>query len=98
MPDNSLQGEIVGLNVADGRPIRIAWSGGIIASIEHVDAKPSDRWIAPPLFDVQVNGYAGVDFQQDNLTVDDLLSATRKLRADGCTRFLLTLVTDEWSA
>ena len=49
-------------------------------------------------FDLQVNGYGGVDFQQDNLTVDDLLVAARKLRADGCTAFLLTLITDDWPA
>jgi N-acetylglucosamine-6-phosphate deacetylase len=47
--------------------------------------------------DVQVNGYGGVDFQRDNLSVEDLLKATRGLRAAGCTRFLLTLITDEWS-
>jgi N-acetylglucosamine-6-phosphate deacetylase len=47
--------------------------------------------------DLQVNGYAGVDFQQDRLTLDELHSATRQLRLAGCTRYLLTLVTDEWS-
>jgi N-acetylglucosamine-6-phosphate deacetylase len=54
-------------------------------------------WIAPSLFDLQINGYGGVDFQQDNLAIADLQSATRKLRAAGCARFLLTLITDEWS-
>jgi N-acetylglucosamine-6-phosphate deacetylase len=38
-----------------------------------------------------------VDFQQDNLTEDDLLAACRKLRAAACTRFLLTLITDDWT-
>jgi N-acetylglucosamine-6-phosphate deacetylase len=46
---------------------------------------------------VQVNGYAGVDFQRDQLTTEDLLRAVRALRADGCATFLLTLITDEWS-
>ena len=47
-------------------------------------------------WDLQVNGYGGVDFQQDDLTASDLLKATRALRAAGCTRFLLTLITDAW--
>ena len=38
-------------------------------------------WVAPPLVDLQVNGYGGVDFQQDNLTAEELLSAARQLRA-----------------
>jgi N-acetylglucosamine-6-phosphate deacetylase len=47
--------------------------------------------------DLQINGYAGVDFQQDHLSAADLEQATRALRADGCQRWLLTLITDDWS-
>ena len=36
-------------------------------------------------------------FQQDNLQIEDLLAATRRLRAHGCATFLLTLITDEWT-
>jgi N-acetylglucosamine-6-phosphate deacetylase len=43
-----------------------------------------------------VNGYGGVDFQQDNLSAEELLSAARQLRAAGCSRFLVTLITDHW--
>ncbi len=52
----------------------------------------------PPLlpFDPQVNGYAGVDFQRDDVALDDLRRATRAWRKDGGGQFLLTLITDEW--
>src|SRR6266481_2279129 len=60
-------------------------------------ASTADVWIAPGLFDAQVNGYGGIDFQQDDLKVGDLVSAARQLRNAGCTRFLLTLITDEWT-
>src|SRR5262249_23196398 len=53
--------------------------------------------IAPGLFDLQINGYAGVDFQQDHVTLDQLLHAVRSLRSAGCPRFLLALITDEWT-
>jgi N-acetylglucosamine-6-phosphate deacetylase len=56
-----------------------------------------DVWLAPGLFDAQVNGYGGIDFQQDDLKVGDLVSAARQLRNAGCPRFLLTLITDEWT-
>jgi N-acetylglucosamine-6-phosphate deacetylase len=69
----------------------------MIQGIESANPPPAaDTWVAPGLFDLQINGYGGVDFQQDDLTLEDLLSAARQLRRDGCTRFLLTLVTDHW--
>lgn len=57
---------------------------------------PDNLWLAPALFDVQVNGFAGVDFQADHLAADDLESAVRSLRRCGCGRLLLTLITDRW--
>ena len=91
-------GEIIARHEQTRRPVRLKWAEGRITALEETDAQPPpDLWLAPPLVDLQVNGFAGVDFQQDNLTADDLLTATRGLRAAGCTRFLLTLVTDEWT-
>lgn len=48
------------------------------------------------MFDVQINGFGGVDFQRDAMSPGDLLRAARQLRAAGCTRFFLTLMTDAW--
>ncbi len=50
------------------------------------------------LFDVQVNGFAGVDFQNPNISCEDLLSAVRELAKHGMRRFFLTLITDEIGA
>jgi N-acetylglucosamine-6-phosphate deacetylase len=83
---------------ATGEPVQIAWRGGVVTAIEKASEAPDDLWVAPTLFDVQVNGYGSIDFQQDDLTVEDLQKAARALRRDGCSRFLLTLITDEWSA
>ena len=58
---------------------------------------PTDLWIAPGLVDLQVNGYGGVDFQQDNIPLGHLVTASSRLRSAGCTRYLLTLITDDWT-
>ncbi len=50
----------------------------------------------PLVFDPQVNGYAGVDFQADNPSAERLRIATQGWRRDGGDQFLLTLVTDHW--
>ena len=46
-------------------------------------------------FDLQVNGYAGADFNGDQLTDDQLLEACRRLRDDGVAGILATVITDE---
>jgi N-acetylglucosamine-6-phosphate deacetylase len=47
----------------------------------------------PSLFDLQVNGFAGVDFQQPKLSTAELRVAVDALRAHSVHRFLLTLIT-----
>jgi N-acetylglucosamine-6-phosphate deacetylase len=52
----------------------------------------------PSLFDIQVNGFAGVDFQNPNLTVAELRWACLSLRRHRTHRILLTLITDSITA
>lgn len=58
-----------------------------------VDAEPDP--ISP--FDLQVNGYAGVDFNADDLLLDDVVRTCEQLRADGVGRVLATVITAEMS-
>lgn len=91
------EGEIKAHHYSSGKPIRVCWKSGIVTNIEEIPSAPENIWIAPTLFDVQVNGYGGIDFQQENVSADDLLAAARQLRRDGCAQFFLTLITDEWT-
>jgi len=50
------------------------------------------------LFDIQINGFAGVDFQQADLSLTDLGKAVRALAAQRTRRFFLTLITDAMPA
>lgn len=49
---------------------------------------------AAPYFDLQVNGFAGVDFQQEDLSAAMLEHAVEGLLSHGTGRILLTLITD----
>jgi len=49
----------------------------------------------PAYFDLQVNGYAGVDFNQDDLTSDGLHHACERLRSDGVSGILATVITEK---
>jgi N-acetylglucosamine-6-phosphate deacetylase len=59
---------------------------------------PNDAIRAHGYFDLQVNGYGGVDFNSDGLTGDDLERACRRLRADGVEQILATVITDDLDA
>src|SRR5262245_48780657 len=43
--------------------------------------------------DLQVNGYAGIDFNSDSLTADDLQSTCMQLKQDGVSGVLVTIIT-----
>ncbi|MFV2068676.1 MAG: N-acetylglucosamine-6-phosphate deacetylase [Pirellulales bacterium] len=63
-----------------------------VASIRGPNAK------APHFVDLQVNGYAGADFNSDDLSVDAMRAACRRLRADGVAGILATVITDRPAA
>src|SRR5688572_27545318 len=46
-------------------------------------------------FDLQVNGYAGVDFNQDELSGEALHHACQRLRTDGVGAILATVITEQ---
>lgn len=54
--------------------------------------------VAPSLFDLQVNGFAGVDFQSAELPLEDLRHAVDAMRACETHRIFLTLITDRVDA
>jgi N-acetylglucosamine-6-phosphate deacetylase len=89
-------GQLIARHFATGLPVELKWDNGVVHSVTEVPDGPADLWIAPALLDLQINGFAGVDFQQDGLSEQELLQAARGLRNAGCTRFLLTLITDDW--
>ena len=92
------EGELTAWHYQTQQPVCVRWREGRITEVLAATTTPhKDLWIAPGLLDLQVNGFAGVDFQQDGLSEEDLLTAARSLRMHGCTRFLLTLITDSWS-
>ena len=53
---------------------------------------------APGLCDLQVNGYAGVDFNRPGLSHEELDAAAAALRRSGVTRFLPTLITSSFDS
>lgn len=79
------------------RPVRIEVVNGFISAVIELDRSESVSSlliVAPGLIDNQVNGYAGVDFSGEVLTVQDIVKATSGLWQTGVTTYLPTLVTN----
>src|SRR5205085_11366131 len=62
------QHEIFARDLTSGQPTRLVWRDDKIIAIEPAADAPKDIWIAPPLIDLQINGFAGVDFRSEEHT------------------------------
>jgi len=89
------QQKVEGILYLDNEPVSLKIVDGRIAEIERLSSKPtaSAVYIAPGLIDIQINGYMGIDFASQDLTIEGLREATKALWKEGVTTFLPTLIT-----
>ncbi|THF73412.1 N-acetylglucosamine-6-phosphate deacetylase [Cohnella fermenti] len=82
--------------VCSGVPHRIRVRDGRVAELEPIktEALAGLPWIGPGLVDLQINGYAGIDFNSLALTADEVEEAARRLSRQGITTFLPTVITN----
>ncbi len=52
--------------------------------------------LAKGFYDIQVNGYAGIDFNQNDLTAEDFHLACKRLKKDGVEGILATIITADF--
>lgn len=57
------------------------------------DIGDRETYLAPPLFDIQVNGAFGIDLQSRDLRADDVAEVTRRLASWGVGRWVPTIIT-----
>jgi N-acetylglucosamine-6-phosphate deacetylase len=84
-------GPLTGRDPGTGRTLRVSVADGRISDIRAVDG-PVDRWIAPGLVDLQVNGFAGHDVNAPGVDADTVASLVRALWATGVTTVVPTIV------
>ncbi len=83
---------ILGRNPATGETIAITVEDGVIAAIQIVDGTSHD-YVAPGLIDLQVNGFAGLDLNDGQLTPERVKTLADHMLSVGVTTFLPTLIT-----
>lgn len=87
---------IEGLLYIDETPVIVKITDGKITDIERLSSGVDvpEMYIAPGFVDLQINGYMGVDFTGNELTLDGVRTATKALWKEGVTTFLLTVITN----
>lgn len=73
-------------------PTTVAIEDGEVVAIEESSSETA-QWLAPGLVDLQVNGFAGFDFNADDPHPEDVISAAHALWANGVTTFVPALIT-----
>jgi N-acetylglucosamine-6-phosphate deacetylase len=68
---------------------------GNLESTEATEIDANGTYISSGLIDIQINGFLGVDFSDQNLTLEDLRKATKALWKTGVTTFLPTVITND---
>jgi N-acetylglucosamine-6-phosphate deacetylase len=83
----------IGIDVLTGSPVRVTFDTSI-SMVEAVPSTPPDgAWLSPGWIDLQVNGFAGVDYNNPECTLEEISRSIRLLFSTGVTRFYPTVIT-----
>ena len=81
-----------GLSPSTGKPVEVEVAEGKISAVRPSD-QPASVWIAPGFIDLQVNGFAGVDYNSPNTPLDEIGRSLEVQRETGVTQLLPTIIT-----
>jgi N-acetylglucosamine-6-phosphate deacetylase len=82
-----------GIDVATGEHTEISFNG-VIDGVDHLLAPSLEPiYIAPGFIDLQVNGFAGVDYNNPATEQEQIAHSIRCMYATGVTRFYPTVIT-----
>ncbi len=82
-----------GLDVVSGAAIEVSFDR-VISIVDHLIHPLNDApLIAPGWIDLQVNGFAGVDYNSAETTHEQIAQSIRAMFACGVTRFFPTVIT-----
>jgi N-acetylglucosamine-6-phosphate deacetylase len=86
-----VQKTLLGKDVATGSGIEVAFDQTI--SAVRSSGGPEDLYLSPGWIDVQVNGFAGVDYNSAQTPHDEIARSIQVLFSTGVTRFYPTVIT-----
>jgi N-acetylglucosamine-6-phosphate deacetylase len=82
-----------GLNVFSGESIDLEFDRGITRIDLSLGPAPGDSFLAPGFIDLQVNGFAGADYNSPTTPVETIAASLNSLHSTGVTAFFPTVIT-----
>lgn len=86
--------DIEGIDINCGIPKRITIENGIITNIQPMDTTSNSTYISRGLFDMQVNGYRGIDYSDNALDSGQIRNLVKTLASLGTTKHVPTIITN----
>ncbi len=76
-----------GIDAFTGEAVEVS-SGNVIDLVDHLISAPAGLpYVAPGFIDIQVNGFAGVDYCSPDAPAEEIGRSIRAMFATGVTRF-----------
>lgn len=85
----SLQGKLAGSSAV----VQVDFNGFLSAVDELIRPQETNYFLAPGFIDVQVNGFAGVDYNDPASSAEDIAKSIRTMFSTGVTRLFPTVIT-----
>ena len=82
-----------GKSTSGSSVLQIDFDGALLAVDDLLRPEPIDSFVAPGFIDLQVNGFAGVDYNDPASPHDAIAGSIQKMFTTGVTRFLATIIT-----
>ncbi len=82
-----------GRSTRDSTVLKIDFNAALLAVDDVLRPEEMDEFIAPGFIDLQVNGFAGVDYNDPAAPHDAIARSIQKMFTTGVTRFLATIIT-----
>jgi len=82
-----------GKATAGSSVLKIDFNAALLAVDDLLRPEPIDTFVAPGFIDLQVNGFAGVDYNDPTSSHEAIARSIQKMFTTGVTRFLATIIT-----
>src|SRR5580704_6804388 len=82
-----------GSYIFSGEPVEVEFERTITHVDPVLDGGTTPSVLAPGFIDLQVNGFAGVDYNSPTSSMEEIGASIRTLFSTGVTRFLPTVIT-----
>lgn len=90
---SSVRKTIVGKNAASAAVVEVEYDAAVLAVDELIQPPEVAEFVSPGFIDLQVNGFAGTDYNDPGVSHEEIARSIRSLFETGVTRFFPTIIT-----